>query len=82
MVKQEWVPAKGKKKSETKTKLNTGPLKKRQLLRLANLQPFLAIFCQLHNHLSRNLGTDGHFERLDVSKSQLNQFYDIIYKCP
>ena len=62
--------------------VKTGHLKKRQLLRLANLQPFLAIFCQLHNHLSRNLGTDGHFEGLDVSKSQLNQFYDIIYKCP
>ena len=61
MVKQEWVPAKGKKKSETKTELNTGPLKKRQLLRLANLQPFLASFCQQHRYLSQNLGADGHF---------------------
>ena len=56
------------------------PLKR--LLRLANLQPFLAIFCQLHKHLSQNLGADGHFEGLNVSKSQLNQFYDINYKCP
>ena len=49
---------------------------------LANLQPFLAIFCQLHKHLSQNLGADGHFEGLNVSKFQLNQFYDINYKCP
>ena len=51
-------------------------------MRLANLQPFLAIFCQLHKYLSQNLGADGHFEGLNVSKSQLNQFYDINYKCP
>ena len=62
--------------------VKSGDLKKRQLLCLANLQPFLAIFCQLHKHLSQNLGADGHFEGLNVSKSQLNQFYDINYKCP
>ena len=42
-------------------------------MRLANLQPFLAIFCQLHKHLSQNLGADGHFELLNMSKSQLDQ---------
>ena len=53
--------------------LKTGHLKKRQLLRLANLQPFLAIFCQQHRYLSQNLDADSHFEGLNVSKSQLNQ---------
>ena len=49
------------------------PFKKRQLLRLANLQPFLAIFCQQHKYLSQDLGADGHFEGLNMTKSQLNQ---------
>ena len=42
-------------------------------MRLANLQPFLAVFCQLHKHLSQNLDADGHFEGLNVSESQLDQ---------
>ena len=37
------------------------------------LQQFLAIFCQLHKHISQNLGSDCHFEGLNVSKSQLDQ---------
>ena len=45
----------------------------RQLLRLAILQPFLAISCQPHKYISQNLGADGHFEGLNVSKSQLVQ---------
>ena len=53
-----------------------------QLLCLAILQPFLAIFYQLHKHIFQILSADGHFEGLNVSKSQLNQFYDTNYKCP
>ena len=45
----------------------------RQLLRLAILQPFLAISCQPHKYISQNLGADGHFKVLSVSKSQLDQ---------
>ena len=33
-------------------------------MRLANLQPFLAIFYQLHKHFSQNLGADGHFSTI------------------
>ena len=36
--------------------IKTGDLKKWQLLRLAILQQFLAIFCQLHIHILQNLG--------------------------
>ena len=34
---------------------------------------FLVIFCQVHKHLSQNLGVNGHFEGLIVFKSQLDQ---------
>ena len=40
---------------------------------LAILPAFLVIFCQLHEHLSQNLGSNGHFEDPNLSKSQLNQ---------
>ena len=53
--------------------IKSDQLKKRQLLRLAILQPFLAIFCQLHKYISQTLGADGHCEGLNVSKSQLDQ---------
>ena len=45
-----------------------------QLLRLAILQPFLAIFCQLHKYFSQNLDAVSHFEGLNMSKSQLDQY--------
>ena len=41
-----------------------------------------SFFWQLHRYLSQKLGTDGHFEGLNMSKTQLYQFYDINYKCP
>ena len=44
-----------------------------QLLRFAILQSFLAIFCQVSRYISQNLGADSHFERLNVSKFQLDQ---------
>ena len=34
---------------------------------------FWPFFCQLHKYLSQNLGSDGHFEEVNMSKSQLNQ---------
>ena len=40
---------------------------------LAILPAFLVIFCQLHEHLSQNLGSNGHFEDLNMFKSLLNQ---------
>ena len=42
-----------------------------------HFRPFL---CLLHLYLSRNLDADNHFEGLNVSKSQLDQNYDISYK--
>ena len=53
--------------------LKTGYQKNRQLLRMANLQQFLAVSCQLHKYISQNLGSDGHLEGLNMLKSQLNQ---------
>ena len=53
--------------------IKTGNLKRRQLLRLAILQPCLAIFCHLHKYILQNLGADGHFEGLNMSKFQLDQ---------
>ena len=53
----------------TFVKLKTGDLKNWQLLRLANLRPFLAIFGQVLKYLSQNLGSDGHFEGLNMSES-------------
>ena len=44
-----------------------------QPLRLAILQSFLVIFCQLHEYLSQNLGSTCHFEDPNISKTQLNQ---------
>ena len=35
-------------------------------------RPFLAIFFQLHVHLSQNLSADSHFEVLKTSKAQLD----------
>ena len=32
-----------------------------------------SFFCQLHKYISQNLDADGHFEVLNMSKSQLNQ---------
>ena len=32
------------------------------------------------NYFSQNLDADSHFERLNVSKSQLDQIYDMNYK--
>ena len=32
-----------------------------------------SFFCQLHRHLSQKLGSDGYFEVLNKSKSQLDQ---------
>ena len=32
-----------------------------------------AIFCQLYEHLSQNLGSTCHFEDPNISKTQLNQ---------
>ena len=40
---------------------------------LAILPAFLVIFCQLHEHLSQNLGSNCHFEDPNISKTQLNQ---------
>ena len=54
-------------------RLKTGYQKNRQLLRMANLQQFLAVSCQLHKYISQNLGSDGHLEGLNMLKSQLNQ---------
>ena len=34
---------------------------------------FCSFFCQLHKYILQNLGSDGHFEEVNVSKSQLNQ---------
>ena len=34
---------------------------------------FWSLFCKLHIYLSQNWGADGHFEELNVSKSQLDQ---------
>ena len=34
---------------------------------------FWQFFCQLHKYLSHNLGSAGHFEEVNVYKSQLNQ---------
>ena len=53
--------------------VKTGYQKNRQLLRMANLQQFLAVSCQLHKYISQNLGSDGHLEGLNMLKSQLNQ---------
>ena len=55
--------------------VKTGYLKKRQLLRLGMLPPFLTIFCQLHINLPQNFGADGHFEGLNWIK-----IYDINQK--
>ena len=44
-----------------------------QKYEMAILKPFLVIFCYLHKYLSQNLGADGHYKRLNVSKSQLDQ---------
>ena len=60
-------------KVTTKQSLKTGYQKNRQLLRMANLQQFLAVSCQLHKYISQNLGSDGHLEGLNMLKSQLNQ---------
>ena len=46
---------------------------KAQPISLAILRIFLGFFCQLHEHLSQNLGANCHFEGLNVSKSQLDQ---------
>ena len=51
-----------------------------QLLCLAILQPFQPFLCLLHLYLSQNLDADNHFEGLNVSKSQLDQNYDMSYK--
>ena len=53
--------------------LNSVSKRKAQPISLAILRPFLVIFCQLHEHLSQKLGANGHFEGLNVSKSQLDQ---------
>ena len=58
---------------ENNSVVYTLSLQKRQPLSLAILRPFLVIFCQLHEHLSQKLGANGHFEGLNVSKSQLDQ---------
>ena len=44
--------------------VKTGYQKNRQVLRMANLQQFLAVSCQLHKYISQNLGSDGHLEGL------------------
>ena len=49
--------------------IKTGDLKNWQLLHLANLQPFLAIFGQVFKYISQNLGSDSHFEGLNMSES-------------
>ena len=49
------------------------PIKKWQILSLAILQPFLVTFLPTTYYLSQNWGADGHFEGLNVSKSQLDQ---------
>ena len=53
--------------------IKTGYQKNRQLLHMANLQQFLAVFCQLHKYLLQNLGSYGHLEEVNMLKSQLNQ---------
>ena len=53
--------------------INSVSKRKAQPVSLAILPSFLVIFCQLHEHLSQNLGSNGHFEDLNMSKSQLNQ---------
>ena len=40
---------------------------------MAVLGPILVLFSQMHKYISQNLGADGHFEVLNISKSQLNQ---------
>ena len=37
------------------------------------LDHFVSFFCQLHEYLSQNLGSDVHFEVLNLSKFQLDQ---------
>ena len=54
-------------------KVNSVSKRKAQPISLAILPSFLVFVCQLHEHLSQNLGSDGYFEDLNMSKSQLNQ---------
>ena len=44
-----------------------------QNLQLINghLQPFIAMFCQIHKYLSQNWGSNGHFEVFNRSKSKV-----------
>ena len=57
-------------------------LEEKKASKMAIFWPFVVFFWQLHRYLSQNWDSDGHFEVLSVSKFQLNQFYDINYKCP
>ena len=57
-------------------KVNSVSKRKAQPISLAILPSFQVSFCQLHEHVSQNLGSDSHFEDLNMSKSakcQLNQ---------
>ena len=58
-------------------------LKKPTTFVFGQFTTFLAVFCLLHKHTSQNLGSEGHFEEVNVSKSQLiqNLWHKFIYKC-
>ena len=43
---------------------------KRDNVKMAILQPFLAIFCQLYLYILQKRGLDGHFEMLTQSESK------------
>ena len=47
-------------------------------MRLANLQQFLAFFCQLHKYLSQNLGFDGFVRSINWSYQGIKSLFIVL----